>query len=247
MAPTRGDPEPFATVVTQITCILFCYHPSGGGGRQASRLCHFAAGLHPRHGAPDLYGVYRPPRPRWWPLLAYVGVGSVYLVAMLGSMQQSNNSPAQAVQPPQSAALPAGTPQTFPVAQIAGTGAPTVMLATAGEGAPSPTVRPEAARLKSQRTVLRQRRKLTWPTPRLRRSMLSGSSAPNRRSGKWGGRLIIEKPRAVGATIDIPGDAMDTAAIPVAAAGRSTILGGSSGFVTGCGPFAQSGRSLRVA
>jgi hypothetical protein len=42
--------------------------------------------------SPYLYGSYRPPKQRWWPLFACLGAGGVFVLSLLGPPQQSDGA-----------------------------------------------------------------------------------------------------------------------------------------------------------
>jgi hypothetical protein len=42
--------------------------------------------------SPYLYGLYSPPKQRWWPLFACLGAGGVCVLALLGPSQQSDGA-----------------------------------------------------------------------------------------------------------------------------------------------------------
>jgi hypothetical protein len=42
--------------------------------------------------SPYLYGLYSPPKQRWWPLFAYLGAGGVCVLALLGPSQQPDGA-----------------------------------------------------------------------------------------------------------------------------------------------------------
>jgi hypothetical protein len=101
--------------------------------------------------SPNSYGVYRPARPQWWPLLACVGVGGVCLLNVL-LVQQTAGPLARAVLSPNAgtvlatASAKAAVPHNAPAAPLASAGISQGVAMVARPEGPMSSVQTSAVR-----------------------------------------------------------------------------------------------------